>query len=380
VKQAELLAFVPTKASVDSAMKQLEENQRILDYDTKEFTVELLVQKFGKGDGDIFVPPYQREFNWDLNRQSRFVESLLMGLPIPFLFFAELPDGLLEVVDGRQRLSTCAAFLHNDLTLIGLERLDRLDGFRFEHLSTAQQRRFRNRTIRSVVLSEKATDEDRRDLFDRINTGSMLARPAEIRRGSNIGAVTDLLETLAVDARFQHLCPMTEAARRTRQGEELVVRFLAFGDGLKGYRDRMSEFLNDWLRTKNVEAAANPAILGQYTERFNHVMEFVAKYFPHGFAKKASSTTTPRVRFDAIAIGIDRALRLRPELALTGPEIPVVEWLYSEEFFSLTTSSAANVRSRIENRTEYVTLMILGDKSKALRFVQEAGDDDDGSY
>jgi hypothetical protein len=228
----------PDPSKVAAAMEQLTNDQRVLDYDTKEFTVELLVQKFGEeDDSDIFVPRYQRQFNWGLHRQSRFIESLLIGLPVPFVFFADLPNGRLEIVDGRQRLGTCKAFLRNELVLEGLERLDQLIGFRFSDLDRAQQRRFKNRTIRSVVLSQKATEDDRRDLFDRINTGSLIAEPAETRRGAIKGPMTDLIDLLAEDAVFRKLCPMPDNARKLREADELVVRFFTFSDGLDDYRD-----------------------------------------------------------------------------------------------------------------------------------------------
>ena len=115
-----------TQGRIKKAMRQLELDQRILDYDTKEFTIELLVHKFGDGgeQDDFLIPSYQRRFNWDYRRQSRFIESLLIGLPIPFLFFADLKSGQLEIVDGRQRLETCKVFLSNELVLTGLERLE----------------------------------------------------------------------------------------------------------------------------------------------------------------------------------------------------------------------------------------------------------------
>ena len=170
----------PDAKQVEAANQQLLNEQRVVEYDTKEFTIELLVQKFGVDGGaedDIYVPPYQRQYTWGPDRRSRFIESVLMGLPIPFLFFGDMKDGRLEVVDGSQRLRTCRAFLHDVLELAGCERLNELDGFHFSDLPKAQQRRFKNRTIRAVVLTPNATEYDRRDLFDRINTGSLIARP-----------------------------------------------------------------------------------------------------------------------------------------------------------------------------------------------------------
>ena len=361
------------RSDIESIMDKLEEKQRVLDYDTKEFTIEFLVDKFRGKDGaepDFYVPSYQRRFNWDERRQSRFIETLLIGLPIPFLFFADRPDGRLEVVDGNQRLNTCKVFLDNELELIGLEGVEGLDGFKYRDFSLAQQRRFRNRSMRSVVLSQKATEDDLRDLFDRINTGSLIAEPVEIRRGVETGPITELIDTLAKDETFRKWCPMTETARRKREGEELITRLFAFSDGLDGYRDRVGAFLKDWLKNKNNEAKGTPILVEEYKQRFHQVMTFVDRYFPHGFAKNEKAKTTPRGRFDAIAVGVHNALAERPELLQDGPELRVEEWLSSDDFFALTPSGGTNVRNRIERRTAYVKHMLLGQEHEAAEQVE----------
>lgn len=353
----------PDPEKIAAAERQLLEQERAIKYDTKEFTVELLVQKFGAGgdNDDIYVPPYQRQFSWDRWRQSRFIESVLMGLPIPFLFFGDIQDGRLEVVDGSQRLRTCRAFLDDSLILVGCERLDLLDGFHFSDLPKPQQRRFKNRTIRAVVLSSNATDADRRDLFDRINTGSLTARPAEVRRGSLPGPVTDLVIELATDELFMTLCPMSTASERLRVREDLVTRFFTFSDrfneDLPGYKDRLREYLDAWLEEANSQAVANPETVDTLRARFQNVMKFVQQHFPYGFTKSSRSRFTPAVRFDAIAVGVAEALRKRPRLK---PAVQPTEWLNSDEFFELTTSNAANVRSKIVDRITFVRDSLLG--------------------
>ena len=354
--------IAPDTEQVAEAEKQLLRQQRVVEYDTKEFTIEILVKKFADGgdEAEIYVPPYQRQFSWDDWRQSRFIESVLIGLPVPFLFFGDTMDGRLEVVDGSQRLSTCKAFLNDELMLMGGERLYKLDGFYFSDLPKAQQRRFKNRTIRAVVLSLNATEYDRRDLFDRINTGPLIARPAEVRRGSLPGPVTDLIDELASDARFRELCPVTVAAERLRTREELVTRFLTLsdriGDDLPGYQDRVRDYLYAWLKSANKRASKDPHVVSALRHRFKVVMKFVRNHFPNGFAKTASSTFTPNVRFDAIAVGVSEALRKKPNLI---PEFEPTSWLSSDEFFDVTTSNAANVRSHIVARIEFVKTRLL---------------------
>src|SRR5579864_4523981 len=124
------------------------EHHRLVDYNTKEYPVEVIVDKYLTGlkeeKNEFFVPDYQREHTWDVRRQSKFIESVLMGLPIPFLFVADIRDvdGRVEIVDGSQRIRTLAGFATDQLSLTGLEKLTKLNGFRFSELSLARQRRF----------------------------------------------------------------------------------------------------------------------------------------------------------------------------------------------------------------------------------------------
>jgi uncharacterized protein with ParB-like and HNH nuclease domain len=85
--------------------QQLEEQRRLVDVDNYTITVRELLTMAEKGELHR-APEYQRKFRWDEEAESRLVESLLLGLPVPNLFFATNTDGSWEVVDGLQRLST----------------------------------------------------------------------------------------------------------------------------------------------------------------------------------------------------------------------------------------------------------------------------------
>lgn len=139
-----------TEEEVAAAEEQIVEQSKRIEFYLTEYSVELLASKMRNGDFE--VPPYQREFTWEPERKSRFIESLLMGLPIPFLFFWESPEtGKLEIVDGSQRLRTIEEFLFNGLALGDLEELSLLTGFRFEDFPESRQRKIKNRSIRGIV-------------------------------------------------------------------------------------------------------------------------------------------------------------------------------------------------------------------------------------
>ena len=166
---------------------QIEEEKKSVDYDTREFTIEIVVDKylknFEKNDNEIFVPDYQREFTWDEQRQSKFIESIVLGLPVPLIFLAENEKGRLEIVDGSQRIRTLSAFFSDELTLCNLKKLTNLNGFRFSQLSLGRQRKIKNSALRAIVLRDNTTEEIKNDIFERINRGSDPLYSMEKRKG-----------------------------------------------------------------------------------------------------------------------------------------------------------------------------------------------------
>src|SRR6267143_2274043 len=130
----EELAPFPTKkpsrsaAELDAAEKQIVEQLKDVRYVVREYPTEVVVQQYLKGrskdENEVYVPDYQRELIWPERHKSRFIESLLIGLPIPFLFVADVGDeedpdksGRLESVDGVQRIRTLAEFMTGNLVL-----------------------------------------------------------------------------------------------------------------------------------------------------------------------------------------------------------------------------------------------------------------------
>ena len=331
-----------TPEQVEAAERQLKELQRQVEYDTKDYTLELLLDKFEKGD--FYIPDYQRQFVWKPNNRSLFIESVLLGLPIPFMFFAGCDDGRLEIIDGAQRMQTLRAFVKRKMKLSKLAKLTELDGFVFEDLSTATQRKFLNRTFRVVVLDEKTTTDIRQDLFNRINTSGVKASDSEVRRGSYPGKLTSYIEKCCKNELFVALCPISKNKAVRQERFELVLRFFAYLNDYKHFEHEVNPFLNDFL-AKNLDSFDEQ----QYETDFIGMLNFVQKHFQFGFAKSQNATTTPRVRFEAISVGVALALRAYPNL-----EVKNVDWLNSEEFKVLTTSDASNNEGKLVARVEYV--------------------------
>ena len=119
-----LINFPISEKDQEKAEKQIKELQIPYDYDSKEYPIEVLLFKFKTGlikDGaSIYIPHYQRDFVWTEFEMSRFIESLLLGVPIQPIF-GSLDDktGFIEIIDGSQRIRTVNTFVNNLLTLKG---------------------------------------------------------------------------------------------------------------------------------------------------------------------------------------------------------------------------------------------------------------------
>lgn len=335
------------------AEEQIVDESKRIEFYITEYSIELLALKMKQGE--YVVPAYQREYTWEDERKSRFIESIIMGLPIPFLFFWEMPDGRLEIVDGSQRLRTIHEYIYDNFRLGELDPLTHVGGLTFHDLPASRQRKILNKSIRGIVLNEKADESARLDMFERINTGSKQANKAEIRRGALSGPFLDLVIALGNDDVFKNLAPMSAKDRDERGYEELVTRFFAYGDGLEEYRDRPADFMFAYSKRMNAAFDSQPELANSYRDEFQRTMAFVARVFPHGFRRTSGGRFTPKARFEAIAIGARLALRDRPGLrAVDADLLDVSSWLESPEFREITGSDGANAIARLRDRINFV--------------------------
>ncbi len=346
---------VPSE-QLEAAEAAIIDRSKRIEFYTTEYNVEILVNKLKSGD--FFVPRYQRDFNWDEPRKSKFIESVLIGLPIPFLFFWESDDGRMEIVDGSQRLRTLREYISGELALQKLEEIPFLNGTTFLDLSNARKRKFLNRSIRGIVLNENADPQARFDMFERINTGSKVANPAEVRRGALTGPFQDLVEALAQEELFKKLAPVSAKSKSERVPDEMVTRFFAYGDGVEEYKDSPNRFVFEYTKRMNEQFDRKPELKDQYRDRFMQMLKFVERNFSTGFTKKTNPKTTPRVRFEAIAIGVDHAIREHPALANSTLN-SVSDWIEGDDFKKVTTSDAANVKSKLIGRIDFVKNALL---------------------
>jgi hypothetical protein len=343
----------------DAAEAQILEHHRVVDYDTREYPVEVIVDKYlerlDEDDNDFFVPDYQRDLTWPEKHQSRFIESVLMGLPIPLLFLADVKgyDGRAEIVDGSQRVRTLARFMNNELRLSDLELLTKLNGFTYADLPPSRQRRFGRHTLRMIELREGTDEETRRDIFSRINTGSIGLNDMERRWGASDGPFLKFIRACSIQPLFMELAPLSEQAIKRREPQEFVLRFFAYLRDYQKFDRSVVDFLNAYL--EDMKPSFDDVAQAKALAEWERMLEFVKRFLPHGFTKGEGHIRTPRIRFEAISVGVALALRENP--ALNPSQL---EWLDSDEFKGYMRSDASNSRPKIIRRIEFVRDQLLG--------------------
>lgn len=234
--------------------------------ENKPFSLRQILELIDSEDIEL-SPDFQRNFIWDKTRQSRLIESILLGLPLPSIYLSQYEDGRLTVVDGLQRLSTIKSFLNNELKLSNLEYLDECNGFFFsglgEVLSPLRLRRFTQTQIMCFVIDYRSPSKLKFDLFRRLNTGGKPLNNQEIRNCLSRPEVQHVLKDMVKLQSF--LDATAYSVKDTRMdAREAALRFLYFNeqyspnlDNILGlYTGDMESTLDnfiDELNSRNIE-------------------------------------------------------------------------------------------------------------------------------
>jgi len=334
--------------------EQVDEETGLYDYITKDYPFEVIYSKYGEEDNldkTLYVPSYQREFVWNIEKRSRFIESVLLGVPLTPFLVSEDENGRLEIIDGSQRIRTLIAFYDDIFRLRKLTKLTNLNSAKFKDIPKKIQRYFENRDFKIIIVDE-ANDEIKRDIFNRVNTSSEKLTDSEIRKGAYAGSFYNMILELKDDEKFRQVCPVSSQKESRGEYEELILRFFAYKDQYKEFKHDVAIFLNEYLAEMN----ETEFIKDDYINEFNKMVQFIDTNFPYGFRKDEKNQSIARVRFEAISVGVFLALQENPTL-----ENPNMEWLYSEGFKIQTTSDASNNPNRLQNRIEFVRDGLLDD-------------------
>ena len=226
-----------------------------------DYPVDSLIKRLQSGD--IIVPTFdwvseeetevvgfQREYVWPKPKADKFIESLLLGLPVPGIFLIKEKTGRFLVLDGHQRLYTLRAYYEG--VIKGKEyRLgnvqSRFKNKRFKDLDIEDRRRIDDSIIHATVVRQDEPTEDQSSIyiiFERLNTGGVNLQPQEIRVALYHGELVKVLKSLNEEATWRNM--YGKKSRRLKD-MEMILRFFAFYYHADRYRTPMKDFLNRYM-------------------------------------------------------------------------------------------------------------------------------------
>lgn len=282
-------------------------------------------------DGDIKISPeYQRLFRWDMDRQTQFIESLLLNIPVPTLFFYVDEDGRQEVIDGLQRISTIIRFFacdifskediqkgiqsgkENDLTnptiLTSAPIIPSLEGWKASELPDKVTRTIKNARVNIVILEQETKAQTKYNVFKRLNRSGAKLSDQEIRNctarlvGNNFA---DRLREIASQKELIDAFGLSESKQFTQAGEEFILRVLAGLFFADKFEHQIDEFLDDYM----FEGSKNNAITPEIETKLKQTFTLIASAWPNGKAFKFRKHGKPSGQFstnllDVVATGV----------------------------------------------------------------------------
>lgn len=314
-----------------------------------DFTVDDLIARLN--DDNIFVPPFQRSYVWSLEDASRFVESLLLNLPVPGIFLAKEYDAdRYLIIDGHQRLRSLQLFRHGTFEPTGapfqLQGVqERFEGKSYHDLSPQMRADLDSALIHATIVHQEDPLGEQSSvyhIFERLNTGGRALTSQEIRSALYHGAFRQLLSELNEDDHWRAIFGAPDPRMRD---QELILRFLALLFYREDYKPPMKEFLNRYMaQNRNLDVQPAPRIEEAFRDTINRFHGALGEgaFKPGGQFNAAV--------FDAAMVGLATRLRTGPDIRSGNIKQAYDRLLGDEEFQKAYQQSTANAKS-VEART-----------------------------
>jgi len=260
--------------------------ERHLNTSSYDYSVEFLIGLM-QGDNSkiILEVPFQRKFIWKEDRRSLLIESIIMNVPIPPIYFAEEDDGRWLVVDGLQRLNSLLSFFQNEYGLKKLEILRDLKGLKYKDLPPKPKRLLGDGLMRINVIKNDSHPDIKYDIFMRLNKGAVSLNYQELRNCLFRGNLNDVgKEIVKENQDFLEVLNLKNHHPRFID-VEFIIRFYALSENLmknnqgdyyiSNYRGRMVTYINEFMKKNTIQETDK----GKYKNKFNETIRKVIEVF-----------------------------------------------------------------------------------------------------
>ncbi len=308
----------------------------------------------------IINPDFQRFYRWSSYQKTRFIESIIIGIPVPPIFVAENDSGRWEVVDGLQRLSTLFSFFGilkhidesvNNWKLGRGDLIPELEGFDFRTLPLKIRLNIKRAAFRIEIIKWNSDYDLRFELFNRLNTGGSPLTNQEIRNSlyrSVSAKFNDFLAELAQDTNFLKTVNITDERVKQLYLQELVLRFLSLYNRTHEVKKSIAQHMTDFMK----DASGNPKFdYALYSKVFSQTFDILSKVGEGIFQSKNKEFST--AIYDTTTIGIAENLHFYRDIK--GSDIKNrIDKLKQDEFYQkITRSGGNNSVQRVKKRLEF---------------------------
>jgi len=324
------------------------------------------IANMGKSMELIIQPEYQRLFRWSTEQRSRLIESVLLELPIPQIFVIENTDGVFELIDGLQRISSVLQFIEptaidlDPLELQGCDIIEALNGKTYSNLPLSLKLRLKRSTVRTIVIKRQSKSFLRYEMFKRLNTGGELLSPQEIRNcssrmlGEDGGKFYALLQELAEITSFKSTtATLASQDLEQKANEELVLRFFAAKNARELFRGNVRDWLDNFMESVLLKKTAFDFVSEKriFTELFD---EIYMKLGESAFVKYRGNNPVGGLApayFEAVSIGCFTSLATLKTKPAANIRTAITELVQSGPFREVT-GPGANNKTKLEKRIQ----------------------------
>ena len=328
------------------------------------------------------TPDFQRLFRWSPAQRSRFIESLLLEMPVPPIFMIEEEQGRYVLIDGLQRISSYLHFrgeldadhldppvkLGEKLELVDCDIVKELNGLTFDSLDVGLQIRVKRAFIRVEVVREGSDPHFKYHMFKRLNTGGELLSEQQVRN-STIRMLSSIFpEFLKSMSKVSDFDDCTEYLTQERLNsafdQELVLRFFALKNRRKQFKHEVSDFLTEYMEDIADDKRPETFDYAKEEAAFRKTFAILNKSlgaYSFAFAKKDRSGLSggfSTYHFEAITVGLQDVLdRIDPNdaSAITKIKICLEKIKLDPSFIKITTGGGKNSPGPLNNRINFVS-------------------------
>lgn len=341
---------------IEKLLKDIESGRNNLKTDRLDMSFGEIISMYEK-DEIIINPEFQRFYRWTDYQKSRFLESVILGIPVPPIFVAEDTNGRWELVDGLQRLSSILSFFgilktipeKNNWKLESGDIVKSLEGFSLADLPMKIQLNIKRATCRVEIIKWDSVYDMRYELFNRLNTGGTPLTDQEIRNCIYRGVSSkfnDFLKKLASNSKFFELVNASPKQVSELYLEELVLRFLSIVHNISNIRLSMGQHMSEFMKNAVLKDDFN---YQKYESIFSQTINILHPCGDELFRSRNNLFATGY--YDTIMIGIAENLHIYSGVSKTKIQDKVLKEVKNDDLIKkISRSGGNNSVQRVRNR------------------------------